>query len=83
MSRLRILLLGPTVIRSRSACLMSLILMRQRSPNSMTSLWLLRAPVEDTVRRAKAPFRTIEVVRMPLLERIHAWSFRTDLQIQL
>jgi glycosyltransferase involved in cell wall biosynthesis len=28
------------------------------------------------VRRAKAPFRTIEVVRMPLLERIYAWSFR-------
>ena len=34
------------------------------------------APREDNVRRAKAPFRTIEVVRMPLLERIHAWSFR-------
>ncbi len=34
------------------------------------------APVEDKVRRAKASFRTIEVVRMPLLERIHAWSFR-------
>src|SRR4030095_12137014 len=28
------------------------------------------------VRRAKAPFRTIEVVRMPLLERIYAWSLR-------
>src|SRR5437667_6650540 len=31
---------------------------------------------EDPVRRAKAPFRTIEVVRMPLLERIFAWSLR-------
>jgi glycosyltransferase involved in cell wall biosynthesis len=31
---------------------------------------------EDPVRRAKAPFRTIEVVRMPLLERIYAWSLR-------
>ncbi len=28
------------------------------------------------MRRAKAPFRTIEVVRMPWLERIYAWSFR-------
>ena len=28
------------------------------------------------MRRAKAPFRTIEVVRMPLLERIYAWSLR-------
>jgi hypothetical protein len=34
------------------------------------------SPVEDKVRRAKGPFRTIEVVRMPWLERIHAWSFR-------
>jgi hypothetical protein len=33
-------------------------------------------PSEDLVRRAKAPFRTIEVVRMPLLERIYAWSVR-------
>jgi glycosyltransferase involved in cell wall biosynthesis len=34
------------------------------------------APVEEKVRRAQGPFRAIEVVRMPLLERIHAWSFR-------
>ena len=35
------------------------------------------APVEEKVRRAKGPFRTVEVIRMPLLERIHAWCFRT------
>ena len=34
------------------------------------------APVEDALRRAKTSFRTIEVVRMPLLERIYAWSLR-------
>ena len=34
------------------------------------------SPSEDPVRRAKAPFRTIEVVRMPLLDRIYAWSLR-------
>jgi glycosyltransferase involved in cell wall biosynthesis len=34
------------------------------------------SPTEDPVRRAKAPFRTIEVIRMPLLERIYAWSLR-------
>src|SRR5207245_4557875 len=34
------------------------------------------SPTEDPVRRAKAPFRTIEVVRMPLLEHIYAWSLR-------
>jgi glycosyltransferase involved in cell wall biosynthesis len=35
------------------------------------------APVEEKVRRANGPFRSIEVVRMPLLERIHAWCFRS------
>jgi glycosyltransferase involved in cell wall biosynthesis len=34
------------------------------------------SPTEDSVRRAKAPFRTIEVVRMPLLERINDWTLR-------
>src|SRR5437762_411380 len=34
------------------------------------------SPVEKNVRRAKAPFRTIEVVRMPILERMYAWSLR-------
>jgi len=37
---------------------------------------VVRSTVEDPVRRAKAPFRAIEVVRMPWLERIYAWSFR-------
>ena len=37
---------------------------------------VVRPTVEDAVRRAKAPFRSIEVVRMPRLERIYAWCFR-------
>jgi glycosyltransferase involved in cell wall biosynthesis len=37
---------------------------------------VVRAPVEDAVRRAKTPFRSIEVVRMPRLERIYDWGFR-------
>jgi glycosyltransferase involved in cell wall biosynthesis len=37
---------------------------------------VIGSPSEDPVRHAKAPFRTIEVVRMPLLERIYAWSLR-------
>jgi glycosyltransferase involved in cell wall biosynthesis len=32
--------------------------------------------VEDALRRAKAPFRAIEVVRTPLLDRIFDWIFR-------
>jgi glycosyltransferase involved in cell wall biosynthesis len=38
---------------------------------------VVRSRVEDRVRRAKGPFRSIEVVRMPWLERVYVWSFRT------
>jgi len=37
---------------------------------------VVRAPVEGAVRRAKAQFHSIEVVRMPLLERIYSWTLR-------
>jgi glycosyltransferase involved in cell wall biosynthesis len=37
---------------------------------------VLREPHENSVRRAKAPFKAIEVVRMPWLERIYDWSLR-------
>jgi glycosyltransferase involved in cell wall biosynthesis len=35
-----------------------------------------RETVQDALRRAKAPFRAIEVVRTPWLDRIFAWCFR-------
>jgi glycosyltransferase involved in cell wall biosynthesis len=41
---------------------------------------VIGSPVENNVRRAKAPFQSIEVVRMPLLERIHDWIFRNVLK---
>jgi glycosyltransferase involved in cell wall biosynthesis len=76
MSRLRILLLGPDsnpeqvsipyVTYSHAAALARL---------HDVSL-VVRATVEAGVRRAKAPFRSIEVVRMPWLERIYDWGFR-------
>ncbi len=76
MSRLRILVLGPDcnpeqvsmpfVTYSHAAALAQL----------HDVMLVVRSPVEDAVRRAMAPFRTIEVVRMPLLERIYAWSLR-------
>ena len=37
---------------------------------------VLGSPTEEAVRRGKAPFHNIEVVRMPLVERIYDWSFR-------
>lgn len=76
MSRLRILVLAPDsnpegvsipyVTYSHAAALAQL--------HDVTLV--VRSTVEDSVRRAKALFRAIEVVRMPWLERIYAWSFR-------
>jgi len=34
------------------------------------------SPSSGNVHRANGPFRTVEVVRMPTLERIYAWSLR-------
>jgi glycosyltransferase involved in cell wall biosynthesis len=76
MSRLRILVLAPDsnpegvsipyVTYSHAAALAQL--------HDVTLV--VRSTVEDPVRRAKALFRAIEVVRMPWLERIYTWSFR-------
>ena len=76
MSRLRILVLAPDsnpeavsipyVTYSHAAALAQL---------HDVSL-VVRAPVEDAVRRANTPFRSIEVVRMPWLERAYDWGFR-------
>ncbi|HET9373360.1 MAG TPA: glycosyltransferase family 4 protein [Chthoniobacterales bacterium] len=76
MNRLRILLLAPDcnpeivsmpyVTYSHAAALAQL--------HDVTLI--VRSPSEEPVRRAKAPFRTIEVVGMPLLDRLYAWSLR-------
>jgi glycosyltransferase involved in cell wall biosynthesis len=76
MNRLRILVLAPDsspekvsipyVTYSHAAALAQL--------HEVTLV--VQSSVEDPVRRAKAPFRSIEVVRMPWLERIHAGSLR-------
>ncbi len=76
MSRLRVLVLGPDcnpdevsipyVTYSHAAALAEL--------HDVTLV--ARSSVEDSLRRAKAAFRAIEVVRMPLLDRIFAWGFR-------
>jgi glycosyltransferase involved in cell wall biosynthesis len=77
MSRLRILVLAPDsspekvsipyVTYSHAAALAQL--------HDVTLV--VKSSVEDPVRRAKAPFHSIEVVRMPWLERIYAWSLRS------
>jgi glycosyltransferase involved in cell wall biosynthesis len=76
MGRLRVLVLGPDcnpeqvsipfVTYSHAAALAQL--------HDVTLV--ARSSVLDALRRAKAPFRAIEVIRTPLLDRIFAWSFR-------
>jgi glycosyltransferase involved in cell wall biosynthesis len=76
MSRLRVLVLGPDcnpeqvsipfVTYSHAAALAKL--------HDVTLV--ARSSVEDALRRAKAPFRSIEVVRTRLLDRVYAWCFR-------
>jgi glycosyltransferase involved in cell wall biosynthesis len=41
---------------------------------------VIGSSAENSVRRANAPFHSIEVVRMPILERIFDWGFRTFLK---
>jgi glycosyltransferase involved in cell wall biosynthesis len=76
MSRLRILVLAPDsspehvsipyVTYSHAAALAQL--------HDVTLV--VQSRVEGPVRRAKAQFQSIEVVRMPWLDRIYAWSLR-------
>jgi glycosyltransferase involved in cell wall biosynthesis len=76
MSRLRILLLGPDC-NPEQASIPFVTYSHAAALAQLHDVTLLaRSPVEAALRRAKAPFRAIEVVRMPLLERIFAWTFR-------
>jgi glycosyltransferase involved in cell wall biosynthesis len=76
MSRLRILVLAPdTNPESITGPLLS-----YRQAEALAQLHdvtlVIRSTGEGAVRRAQGPFRSIEVVCMPLVERIYAWSFR-------
>src|SRR5438105_8873454 len=76
MSRLRILLLAPDC-NSEQVSIPYVTYSHAAALAQLHDVALvIGSPSEDPVRRAKAPFRTIEVVRMPLLERIYAWSLR-------
>src|SRR3974377_272072 len=76
MSRLRILLLGPECHPER----VSIPFVTYSHAAALAQLHdvtlVARAPVEDSVRRAKAPFRAVEVVHMPWLEGLYAWCMR-------
>lgn len=76
MSRLRILLLAP----SCDPKAISIAYVAYCHAAALAELHdvtlVIGSPVEDNVRNAKASFRSIEVVRMPTLERIYAWALR-------
>jgi len=76
MSRLRIIVLAPDANpESITGPLLSF-----RQAEALAQLhdvtMVIRSTAEGAVRRASAPFHAIEVVRMPLIERVYAWSFR-------
>jgi len=75
-TRLRILLLAPDCDPTR----VSIPFVTYSHAAALAQLHdvtlVVGSPVEENVRNAMAPFRAIEVVRMPWLERLHAWGLR-------
>ena len=77
MGRLRILLLAPDANpESITGPLLSFCHAEALARLHDVTL-VIRPTGEEAVRRARGPFRAIEVVRMRLLERFYAWSFRS------
>ena len=76
MARLRVLLLGPDCDPRR----VSIPFVTYCHAAALAELHdvtlVARSLVEDALRNARAPFRAIEVVRMPLLDRIYDWCLR-------
>lgn len=76
MSRLRILLLAPSC-NPEAVSISYVTYCHAAALAELHDVTLVvGAPVEDSVRRAKSPFRDVEVVRMPWLERISDWGLR-------
>ena len=76
MNRLRILVLAP----ESSPEAISIPFVTYSNAAALAELHdvtlLVRSTVEEPVRRAKAAFKSVEVVRMPWLERFYAWALR-------
>jgi len=76
MSRLRVLVLGPDCNPDQ----VSIPLVTYYHAAALAQLHdvtlVARSAVEDTLRRSKAPFRAIEAIRTPMLDRIFDWCFR-------
>jgi glycosyltransferase involved in cell wall biosynthesis len=76
MHRLRILLLGPDCdpeqVSIRFVTYCHAAALAERHDVTLVA----RSSVEDALRRARGPFRAIEVIRTPFLDAVYAWCFR-------
>ncbi len=73
MNRLRILVLAPFCDPERISMPLIAYLHAAALAELHDVSLVVGSPSENSVRRADGPFRSIEVVRMPLLERIYEW----------
>lgn len=76
MNRLRILVLAPFCDPERVSMPLIAYLHAAALAQLHDVSLVVESPREDSVRRASGPFRSIEVVRMPLLERLYEWCLR-------
>jgi glycosyltransferase involved in cell wall biosynthesis len=75
-SRLRILVLAPDC-NPDSICGSLISYSQAEALGELHEVTLaVRAPYEDSVRRRQGPFRAIEVIRLPFLERVYDWTLR-------
>src|SRR5579863_5541084 len=76
MSRLRIVVLGPSC--NPDTISMPYVTYSHAAAHAQLHdvTFVVGSDTEEKVRRANAPFRAIEVVRMPRLERFHEWCMR-------
>ncbi|MFZ1975896.1 MAG: glycosyltransferase, partial [Candidatus Acidiferrales bacterium] len=75
-NRLRVLVLGPDCNPEQVSMPMVTFLHAAELSRLHDVTLAVRAPSEEPVRRANEPFRAIEVVRLPWLDRLYAWSLR-------
>src|SRR5215472_16842493 len=80
MSRLRILLLGPDCHPERVSIPRVTYCHGAALAQLHDVTLVARSSVEHDLRRANAPFRSIEVIRTPLSDRIWSWVFRRILK---
>src|ERR1051326_3988073 len=75
-NRLRVLVLGPGCDPENVSISWVTYCHAVALANMHDLTLVARETVEGSLRRANPPFRALEIVRMPLLNRVYAWGFR-------